>query len=351
MEMNTLYKFDGQIDCGSPGWEFVPSRETNGMAFNPAEGFYPDKGGKLMGPIITGIEEFRYYMLSFDAQCPDECFWGVLFYDSFGEAIVADVWSLIDKTQKSYRVAVYSRCGAVALQPLFQGPVDLKVSSLTIQRVSPEDVAGLCDQLYETLPEVSGDILGSMRRLPQITSSLRLGGVYRAVMLGDSVVNDTFNSNFHALVQRAYPESECNWICSVRGNTGCWFYREPANFKGYVESFRPDLLIVGGISQKNDLRSIRHVVSRSQEQVGCEILLMTGPFGRLESRDALSGFSLRMEELAENLNVGFLDCCNIWRRYLETYSIPAGYFYRDAVHANDRGKQIIGRVLEQYFSV
>jgi hypothetical protein len=37
--------------------------------------------------------------------------------------------------------------------------------------------------------------------------------------------------------------------------------------------------------------------------------------------------------------------------YIASSEMPYGYFNRDYVHNNDRGKQIIGRVLQHYFSM
>jgi hypothetical protein len=39
-----------------------------------------------------------------------------------------------------------------------------------------------------------------------------------------------------------------------------------------------------------------------------------------------------------------------WWRYVQESGKDYGWFQRDAVHANDRGFQILGRTLEKFFA-
>jgi hypothetical protein len=47
-----LYSNSGRIDDTVHGWEFIPSKNPNEIDYNEAEGYYPDKGGKLFGPAV-----------------------------------------------------------------------------------------------------------------------------------------------------------------------------------------------------------------------------------------------------------------------------------------------------------
>ena len=58
-----IYERPGNITSECDGWKFVASENNVAMTFNPAEGHYADKGGKLTGPIINGVEEFKFYDL------------------------------------------------------------------------------------------------------------------------------------------------------------------------------------------------------------------------------------------------------------------------------------------------
>lgn len=347
-----LYEYRGKIDQSCPGWEFIPSESKDGMAYNPAEGYYADKGDRLVGPVIKGVEAFEYYCLSFEAECREDCYWAVMFLDAGDNPIVSDVYSSIYKGQKDYKVVVYGREGAVALQPIFQSVSGVEITNLAIKKISVEAAAGWCDELYGTLPELACCLASRrMQLLPETAEALRSGKEWRVVMLGDSIINDTFNSNFQALIQRDYPRSNFKWICSVRGSTSCWFYQEPENFREYVIDLKPDLLIIGGISHKGDINAIKKVIEMTQELVGCEIALASGPFGREDVTDEDNKFCEMEKQLAHDLNIEFIDIRRGWHDYLERSEKGYEYFYRDVIHANDRGKQIAGRIIVDHFNI
>jgi hypothetical protein len=183
-------------------------------------------------------------------------------------------------------------------------------------------------------------------------------------MLGDSIINDTFNSNFQALLKREYLNSNLEFICSVRGATGCWHYQEPKQFSKYVTELKPDLLIIGGISQNKDINAIRKVIEMTKKQLNCEILFLSGPLGEdwrkydeknltlelPEQKWQGSAFARKEELLALSMGIEFIDLAQIWHNYLGKSEKPWQCFHRDKIHGDDRGKQIVGRILEKYFT-
>ena len=54
--------------------------------------------------------------------------------------------------------------------------------------------------------------------------------------------------------------------------------------------------------------------------------------------------------MAAQEKVEFLDMAGPWGRYIHDSEHALGSFKRDRVHANDRGKQILGRILERFFA-
>ena len=40
----------------------------------------------------------------------------------------------------------------------------------------------------------------------------------------------------------------------------------------------------------------------------------------------------------------------VWDQYMRTQEKPWGWFMRDPVHANTRGKLVLGKILEAYFA-
>jgi hypothetical protein len=58
----------------------------------------------------------------------------------------------------------------------------------------------------------------------------------------------------------------------------------------------------------------------------------------------------RLRRLAEEEKCGFVDMTGPWWQYVRDSGKDYGWFQRDRVHANDRGFQILGRILEKFFA-
>lgn len=362
-----LYSCPGRITDKTGGWKFIPSANPGGAVYNAAEGYYPDKGGQLLGPSVpTCKNEFEFYSISFDAKAPEDCHWGVFFHDGEGKTIVADVYSSIyaEKGRQHYEQVVYGREGATGLHPFVQSVKGVEIWDMQVRRISAKEAADWCDRLYRTLPQLSyARPPNRLKLLPSTMEALNKGGGLRVVMLGDSIINDTFNSNMQALMLRLFPKADLKFICSVRGSTGCWHYQVPEHFKSYVSDLKPDLLIIGGISQKGDAAAIRNVIEMARRQMGCEVLLMSGPLDKdWRKYDECNPhlelpaqvwtpypFLEKLKCMSESLQVEFLDMATVWHNYLGASQKPWQWFHRDSVHGNDRGKQIVGRILASYF--
>lgn len=198
------------------------------------------------------------------------------------------------------------------------------------------------------------------RYLPETLKKLQNGPKLKMVLLGDSIMGNTSGSHFELLLERNYPKCDIVKVASLRSSTGCWFYKEPGNVEQYVLRHEPDLLIIGGISQRNDIDSIRSVIHQVRAaRPGQEILLLTPVFGSL--RDAhirewtyeidttTDNFRNHLRKLAEEEQSAFFDMTAPWWKYIQDSGKTYGWFMGDAVHANARGCQIIGRLLEIYF--
>lgn len=199
------------------------------------------------------------------------------------------------------------------------------------------------------------------QRLPRTMKLLQEGPELRIVMLGDSIVNDTAHSKYELLIDRLYPKCKVVKTVSVRGSTGCWWYKEEGRVEEHVLRHRPDLLMIGGISQRNDIESIQSVIRQARAaKPEIEVFLMTGAFGRYDPETHKEwtydvdpkgeGYRSRLFRLATEENAEFLDMRGPWGKYIRDSKRAQGSFMRDPVHANDRGKQILGRILERYFA-
>jgi lysophospholipase L1-like esterase len=54
--------------------------------------------------------------------------------------------------------------------------------------------------------------------------------------------------------------------------------------------------------------------------------------------------------MAAEEKVEFFDFEGMWGRYIQGCGKPYAWFLRDPVHANTRGMQVLGRILEAYFA-
>lgn len=357
------------------GWTWIPSTSGGGMAFVASEGWYPDKGGQLRSPRIpASLDPYVFYRLRFRSRTHEQGYWAVLTQDSTGADQVDDNYSSIHPSHDwlDNEVVIRNRNGAATLSIAFQGRAPIAVSELTVEVINAAEAAVWADHVYAGLPPLTWTPPAERwTHLPRTQARLRAGGELRIVQLGDSIINDTNNGNWDALVGRTWPQTRLRIVTSVRGRTGCWFYQQPEHFASYVTSHMPDLLLIGGIS--NDLNistnaalmDLRTVVLRARDRLGCEIVLMSGPIGddwrqydpavpeawlSTQEPPPVPEFYLGMEAMAVELGVAFIDCHRAWHQYLGASQQPWQWFHRDSIHANDRGKQIVARMLERWFT-
>ena len=126
---------------------------------------------------------------------------------------------------------------------------------------------------------------GRWRNLQQTKRRLEEGGTLHVVNLGDSIVNDTARSAWMHLLREQYPKCRITMTTVVRGGTGCWWYRHENRIEKLVAPLKPDLVLIGGLSQRGDVESIQDVIGQLRRQTSAEIILGTAAFGRMDPHD------------------------------------------------------------------
>jgi hypothetical protein len=207
------------------------------------------------------------------------------------------------------------------------------------------------------------------KHIPAAMKKLEEGPALNLVLLGDSIINDTSDSQFELLLGRMYPKCKVKKVTSVRSSTGCDWYKQENRVEDYVLKHQPDLLIIGGISNRGTnwvdaAESVREVVRQVRAaRPATEMVLMTGPFGldylqnpkiirnwqEVVTPEGTDYRSLLMKVALEE-KAEFIDMNGILGRYLLDSKYPYGSFQRDPIHANWRGKQVVGRIIEKYFA-
>jgi len=374
-----IYSFDFSSDPAKAGWVYKPSKGEGTMVYIESEGWHKDKGEMWISPKIPLPDRpFGFYRLRFQSKAEEKGYYAIFYYDSNDKFAVADDYGTIEKSKEWVQndVIFRGREDTKTITINFRNKKPVSVKDLSLWPISIKEAAFHQDRLYATLPPLDFNApTNRWKYLPKTMEALQKGKVLRIVMLGDSIINDTNNSNWDALLSRLYPKAKIQIICSVRSSTGCRYYYQDEKFKSYVKDLNPDLLIIGGISngtKVTDLKYMRTVIEKAREQVGCEIMVMSGPVSTdFRKRDennpdqALpkqvpstspdkwpgpSPFYQGMEEMCKEMKVEYLDMYTPWHQYIGASEKPYMWFHRDVFHANDRGKQILGRMLEVYFS-
>ena len=406
-----LLECPGLVTDKTPGWRFEASASKGGESFNPLEGWYPDKGGKLVSPRIALPKADAYYRLSFTASAPVRSYEAVAFYDA-DDKMVADNYDVVygkpetenrkpetgngkRETGSRYSRVVFAQEGVKEVEIFFQSTKGCTVSDVTFEPATVEEAAAWCDEVYSRLPPVVVEPMGdAFLSAPKTRDALKTGKPWRILLLGDSIVQDTFHSQFHALVKRAFPKSDITWLVSVRGSTGCWFYRKPENFANYVAAYRPDCVIVGGVSNWYEATDEFPVtgneaifeVGEKIRAMGAELIVMS-PALSVDTRlpkgaEAMASIPVRAYDAAAEAEAlvltgyapskpnaglsperfaelkdgctrrgwGFIDAFTPSYRWLYESGLAYQFYSRDYFHSGELGKQVIGHVLAAHFT-
>lgn len=236
---------------------------------------------------------------------------------------------------------------------LLNGSVEDTFSAMnTLERI---------DATYAAMnPIVYNPPAGRFTHIPATMDKLRNGGELRMVLLGDSIMGNTSASSFELLLMRTYPKCKIIKVASLRSSTGCTYYRQDDRVEHYVLRHNPDLLVIGGISNRGDAEAVRSVIRQVRaRKPDTEVLLLTPVFGALHDEhirtftrdldETTDNFRYNMQKVAFEEKCAFFDMTAPWWTYIQDSGKTYGWFMGDAVHANARGCQIIGRLLETWF--
>jgi lysophospholipase L1-like esterase len=187
------------------------------------------------------------------------------------------------------------------------------------------------------------------------------GGTLRLLAMGDSIVNDTMRSGWVAKLSEAYPEADIRATVYVRGGGGCQHYKEESRIAKHVIPRKPDLVFIGGISQK-DIESIREVIHQLRSDLpSVETLLASGTFGTADPRSpeelanaphsGTGVYGQSLKRLAAEERCAYLDMTTPWAEYIRSANVHPHLFYRDRVHANEYGEQILSKILMAFWRI
>lgn len=316
------------------------------------------------------IEPFAYYRIRFRAQTDTPAMWSIVYFAEDGSELPADNYSSIDPSTSAlehiscFQGKAPATSAMARFHPSKNSP--LHVEMIEVQPVRRRQVARWANRLYRTLPPITTQWPAKTGvAIPDFMNGLRRGKTMRIVMLGDSIANDISNSPFDTLLERMFPRSRVEIVASVRNATGCWFYRHADRLEKYVFDYDPDLVIIAGISHQWDHEAIGDVIDQIRDRSRAEIMVMTGAvttmrretnraashFGipRAEAPHRIAEFKNRLAEMTAEKQVAWFPMRAAWNEYVADSGHDPDFFMRDGIHANDRGKQVMARLIESYF--
>ncbi len=345
-----LAQFEGVEGDAEGGW--VPKLEVGGSAIRLTSGFWSSPQFEL--------SPGQFYRLSIDSQADEtpahRPLWHAIFRDRDGENISghSSELTLSDRlsTHHYFVRAVHdAKSGEIWFQP--RQEKQLTISRLTVEEAKDQEVLEWSDRLYERMPGINyTPDARRWRNIPRTMERLKQGRPVRIVMLGDSIISDTATSPMDKLIERLYPGSKVELVISIRGSTGCRYYRHENRVEHYVLRHRPHLTIIGGISHDMNADAVHDVVRQIKAGSESEILLMSGAVARRD-REQLREFHQRLEAIAQEEEVAFFHMRDAWDSYMahaQTQGDGWYTFMRDYLHANERGRQALARILERYFA-
>lgn len=320
------------------------------------------------------VTPLAYYRLRFIARAARGGYYAFRFFAADGKELASDEYNSIDASAdwQTREVFTQAREDAVAMRVAFVADAgDLRIAEATITNASPTEVLAGNDALYATLPPVRTLLAPDrLRNLAAPCAVLQQGGALRVLVLGDSIANDMSNAQFHLLIQRQYPGSQITLLRSFGSGTGCAYYQ--FHVRECVVDKQPDLVIIAGISHQGNAVAVRNVIETTRRLCGRPVafLVLTGaimqpgannrmrPDGTLISAEEAfrlateqeRRFLVELEAMRDDVGFAVFDMRTAWEEYLVASGRPRAWFQRDIIHANGRGKQILGRIMEQFFA-
>lgn len=315
-----------------------------------------------------------FYRITFEAKCPERFhYWWIDSYDAAGKEL-SDINSALYKSDDfiPYDEVIQLQDRAAYCQLSFLAPEGTEVRDYAIRRISDAEAAEHFERIAKTLPEHSFVAPeDAFDRLPRTRAKLKSGEPLRVLMLGDSLMNDTYNGGFAALLKRDFPASDITVLLSVRGGGSTAHYRTMEYFRPFVLDQRPDLVVMGGISssggatkayddmmaflrlcREHDLETVMLTLPMSCEFRGsakaCDTFGEAVDYGRFSKSLVRRDY---IRQASAEMGVPYWDVTTPAVTASARSGKPLDWFQRDLIHNNDRAKIINARALAAYFRV
>ncbi len=386
---------------GERGWSAATKAGDRGLAI--------DQSGKWVSP-SAGTDPLQWYRLSFKCRKAGSAENGVrsgaiqcavMFCDETGTVIQGSVNRAVQASERWERTELRFRAhpaldAAGALRPAVMRVeftstevVPICIDDFLVEKTTASEVGDWSDRFYSKLSarlNYRGKDTRWMR-LPGTMEKIRNRQRVRIVFLGDQIQEDLANTPIDVYLQRLYPGCTVEVISSTKAGAGVDYFKD--HVADYVTRLRPDLLIVGGTSNPDEMVHFKSLVDEvcSSNVAGrrrTEILLLTNLWNSGATGEEAYRLTSAMRELdqepemnavipddyrgnlmqfAKENGVEFLDMMGIISEYVfgssvganvgpatDSDGVPYIYWKRDWLYSDGSGKEVMARILEAYFS-
>lgn len=339
--------------AGKPGTAGWVKREDRGKCLEVQDGMW-------RSPKIK-VKPLAFYRVRISSKSAGEGYWGLLSYDKtdteipaspYSEIPASETWVENDAVVLVPENAVYSR---VLLWPR-KKPV--RADDIVVEKVTRKEALKIADEIYRDVPSVEADYAETTQAgLQNVKKTLKQGGNLKILLLGDSVGNDMGNSNFQLLLERRYPETRITLLNKVGSGARAKNFLKDDKIDDMLEKHDPDLVMFGGISSgKKDIPDIRKLAKRVKARGDTEYLAFTGTMlmprywkNIDRSRAHQKSYREALKKAGREIGFAVCDLGGAWEDYAMKCGKPVAYFRRDHHHANERGKQVFGHLMAEYF--
>jgi lysophospholipase L1-like esterase len=298
------------------------------------------------------VSDRQYYRVTFGLKSARPIYWATSFYDSYGAMLEGDHHSQADAAEAwtPQEFCVKTKFPAATASVVFRTAAKepMYIDRVAVTPISHGEARAWADRFYSAMtPLVYAAPEGAGRLLPRTLERLRAGRPLRIVVLGDSIANDLSNSPLDVLLEGAFPGCAVDVCFTGRGGTGWMKHRQQIAER--VARHEPDLVILLAISNEEEflastLGDILDGVRRLRPQA--DILLVTPHLkGWSDKPEAGLRHAEILRGVAADKHVEILDLGAVWNAYLAASGRPQEYLLRDAVHMNERGRQVSARAV------
>jgi len=334
----TVASFD--FEAGVTGWAGAVQASDEHHAGTKS---MTDNGGGTMTYTISSYEEFRPYRVTYWTRGQ-----GAL---SFGAPAISDgSWGFHRNILRT-PLLLATALGQSRDTVRFSNTNSLRVDDVVIERVGTAEAAALNDSAINHIdnpipgpPLNHADVraftsTSRFRYLPRTRRILQWGGVLRVVGLGDSLMANTFNGQWDALVMRAFPCVRVQPLAATCNQCGVddW---NAADLQTNLYSLKPDLIYIGGVSSVyNDATDWNGLIAKIKANLpGTDIVL--GSYTKGGDAGVSSAF---LTTVAAANKVGFFDAATSIDNFFTDSGASIGTYLFDGVHLDEVGQEVPAR--------